>query len=67
VHVKSIVSEDVHYDKVRYIGVTEAYERFCTKPTECAFFSFMLIIFANLRVFGAKKEKIRRNAVMTHA
>jgi hypothetical protein len=43
----------------------------CTKPTECAFFHFCesarIIIFANLRVFGAKKEKMRRNADTTHA
>jgi len=44
---KSIVFEDVRYDKVRYIGITEAYERFCIKPTECTFFSFLRVFSHN--------------------
>ena len=56
------------YDKVRYIGVTRG-----SVPSlqNAHLFHFCesacIIIFANLRVFGAKKEKMRRNADKMHA
>ena len=52
-----IVFEDIHYDKVRYIGPTRG---FVPTLQNVHFFHFCesarMIIFANLQVFGAKKE-----------